>query len=259
MDILGASAKAVTKVEQDTKLFWVLASAILLLAAVARTFVLAFFFDEWRWQDGVIHDNWNLLTINWIDHGVFGFSPENPTLSRSPLFPLITAPLYFLFGENYLFWAQADAGSDPNVTSRDVFFIQTRKANGNVMVYRNEDTGWGWPPYFKFDTADLQAQARVYVADGGEPKWVALRHYGWRSRLFSIFPNAVSLKPVDGPDERLIPWFNIVFLSLFALAILSIWRLWRNFRSNRIDPLVEDLDARGDRARGRISQFFSRK
>jgi len=63
------------------------------------------------------------------------------------------------FGENSIFWASADAGNAATTANRDVFFIQTRLSNDQVMVYRNEDTGWGWPPYFKFDTSNLQAEA----------------------------------------------------------------------------------------------------
>lgn len=53
-----------------------------------------------------------------------------------------------------IFWATPDDQSQ-TLISRDVQFIQTVRANGRPMVYRNEDTGWGWPPYFKFDTANL--------------------------------------------------------------------------------------------------------
>ena len=50
-----------------------------------------------------------------------------------------------------------------------LFFIQTIKKNGKPMVYRNEDTGWGWPPYFKFDTANLQADAAAARSPPGAP------------------------------------------------------------------------------------------
>ncbi|MFQ5758017.1 MAG: DUF1523 family protein, partial [Acidiferrobacterales bacterium] len=51
--------------------------------------------------------------------------------------------------------------SDPGqgVRTRDVRFISTVTRTGKVKVFRNEDTGWGWPPYFKFDSADLTAEA----------------------------------------------------------------------------------------------------
>ena len=57
-----------------------------------------------------------------------------------------------------IFWSTPDDQSG-TLTNRNVQFIQAIRANGKPMVYRNEDTGWGWPPYFKFDTATLQTQA----------------------------------------------------------------------------------------------------
>ena len=80
------------------------------------------------------------------------------------------------FGENSIFWATADVGNDGTVANRDVFFLQTVRANGRVMIYRNEDTGWGWPPYFKFDTSNLQAEASDLKSTVEAPKWVAVRH-----------------------------------------------------------------------------------
>ena len=100
------------------------------------------------------------------------------------------------FGENSIFWSSADVGNDPTALNRDVFFIQSRLSNGRVMVYRNEDTGWGWPPYFKFDTSNLQAEAADLKSSAEAPKWVSITHYGWRNEFLSIFPNAVSIRPV---------------------------------------------------------------
>ena len=143
-------------------------------------------------------------------------------------------------GMNSLFWANGDAGS-ATVVNRDVLFISTVRSNGRVMVYRNEDTGWGWPPYFKFDTANLQAEASDVLSTSAEPQWVAIRHYGWRVELFTIFPNAVAIWPVEGPDARVIPWFNIVFLLAFASFVWAVWVRWRRFREARIDPVLEDI------------------
>lgn len=162
------------------------------------------------------------------------------------------------FGD--LFWKNTRGATAEAPATRDVLFIQTVKSNGEVMVYRNQDTGFGWPPYFKFDTANLQTEASDAVSTAAEPRWVALRHYGWRNTwLFGgIFPNALSMKPVSGPDTQLIPWFNIVFLTVLAVILITIWRLWRNFRMRRIDPVLEDIDEAGDAARGRLSGFFGR-
>ena len=74
------------------------------------------------------------------------------------------------FGENSLFWASADVGNAATSTNRDVFFIQTKSPEDRVMVYRNEDTGWGWPPYFKFDTSNLQAEAADLKSVAAEPR-----------------------------------------------------------------------------------------
>jgi len=166
-------------------------------------------------------------------------------------------------GENSLFWAVHDVGSDTTTANRDVFFIQTRRANGKVMVYRNEDTGWSWPPYFKVTSSNLQAEAADLKSTAESPKWVSVRHYGWRNEFMSIFPNAVKIKPVDGPDVQIINWFNIIFLTLFAALIYAVWVRWRRFRKARIDPMIEDMsvsiDAAGEaiaEKRGRFGRWL---
>jgi len=84
------------------------------------------------------------------------------------------------FGENSLFWASADVGNAATSTNRDVFFIQTKSPEDRVMVYRNEDTGWGWPPYFKFDTSNLQAEAADLKSGAGSGDSGAfLESSGW--------------------------------------------------------------------------------
>ncbi len=144
------------------------------------------------------------------------------------------------FGENSIFWSHAEVGNDTGGVNRDVFFIQTRLASGRVMIYRNEDTGWGWPPYFKFDTTNLQAEMADLKSTAEAPKWVAIRHYGWRNEFMSIFPNAVGVRPVAGPDVRLIPWFNIIVLTVLFATFWAIRVRWIRFRRNRIDPAVDE-------------------
>lgn len=144
-------------------------------------------------------------------------------------------------GLSSIFWGAGDAGGGSNPVNRDVLFIQTIRANGKEMVYRNEDTGWGWPPYFKFDTADLQTHAADAISDKDDPEWYAMRHYGWRNTVITAFPNALSMKPVDGPDVRLIPWFNIIFLTVLGLGLFAIWRRLDRWKARRIDPVIEDV------------------
>lgn len=155
---------------------------------------------------------------------------------------------------NRFFWTRAD-GSVTAQSNRDVFFIQTREAGGDVMVYRNEDTGWGWPPYFKFDSSNLQAIAADARSSAETPQWMAITHYGWRLEYLSIFPNALSMRPVEGPDVTLIPWKAIIILVLLAAFAWAVWVRWRRFRAARIDPVLDDVgdsfDAAGDRLSAR--------
>lgn len=163
-----------------------------------------------------------------------------------------------------MFWSQPDdqAGT---LINRDVQFIQSVQTNGKPMVYRNEDTGWRWPPYFKFDTASLQTEADDLKSNAEAPKWAVVTHYGWRNELISIFPNAVAIRPVDGPDVTIIPWFNIFFFAFLGLVLLLVWRMWAQFRERTIDPVLSDagevwdsVDARADAARDRAKGFFGR-
>ena len=165
------------------------------------------------------------------------------------------------FGENSIFWAAPDVGNATGGVNRDVFFIQTIKPNGKPMVYRNEDTGFGWPPYFKLDTSNLQTEATDLKSDKAAPQWVSITHYGWRNEFLSIYPNAVGVKPVSGPDVRIIPWVNIVILTALLILIFMIRRMWAQFRERSIDPVMEDVgeasqEAR-DKARGVVSRFFA--
>ncbi|MCD1617425.1 DUF1523 family protein [Salipiger marinus] len=161
-------------------------------------------------------------------------------------------------GANRWFWSQAGSSSAAATGGRDVFFIQTRRADDSVMVYRNEDTGWGWPPYFKFDTSNLQAEANDRRSTGAEPDWVAIKHYGWRNEVLSIYPNAVSIRPVAGPEVRIMPWTSIALLVVLAAVFWALYVRWRRFRRRRIDPVLEDMGDNLDDAGGRLRGFFRR-
>lgn len=145
-------------------------------------------------------------------------------------------------GSNSPFWSPTSPGSATDETGRDVFFIQTRLANGKVMVYRNEDTSWFWPPYFKFDTANLQAEAADLRSTAEDPQFVAIRHYGWRFEFLTIYPNALSIRPVDGPDaSKPLPWFNGIIILGFAALYIVLRVRWRRFRAKRLDPTFDDI------------------
>jgi len=61
----------------------------------------------------------------------------------------------------------------------------------NTLVFRNEDA----LAYFKWDSEDLQTKAGLWaVKDAnyeGAPT-IRVRSYGWRIKLLSVFPNAIS-------------------------------------------------------------------
>lgn len=166
------------------------------------------------------------------------------------------------FGANSIFWAHSDTGETTATVNRDIQFIRTVLPNGKPFVYRNEDTGWGWPPYFKFDTDNLQTEAAKLKSTQNEPTWAVVTYYGWRIPYLSIYPNAVRIKEVAGPDARIINWFNIIFLTVLAAIVYALWVRWRRFREKRIDPVIEEmedsLDAAGDaiaEKRGRFRRW----
>lgn len=143
-------------------------------------------------------------------------------------------------GQSSWFWAAPDAGTNPTWT-RDVRFINAVWPDGDPRVYRNEDTEWGWPPYFKFDSGNITAQAQDLVKTEGDV-WVAITHYGWRIKYFTIFPNAIHIEPISGPNAFLIPWFNIAFfLVLFGLIYLA-YRTTMHYKRKHVDPIVEGVD-----------------
>jgi hypothetical protein len=144
------------------------------------------------------------------------------------------------FGANSPFWSNARTGSGEGDVTRDIFFIQALTPEGRPMVYRNEDTGWGWPPFYKFDSSNLQARANDMRSTPEEPDWVAIKHYGWRSEFLTIYPNALRIKNVDGPDQGVIPWTSIVVLVGLAALFWAVYARWRRFWDNRIDPLLDE-------------------
>jgi hypothetical protein len=99
----------------------------------------------------------------------------------------------------------------------DVRHVMAEDLDGEPHMFRNEDTGWGWPPYFKFDTGDLAAQANNYKVDGRD-EIVLVKYYGFRIRMLSTFPNIVSMKTVRA-DYQPIPWFTIVFVAVNLIAL----------------------------------------
>lgn len=80
---------------------------------------------------------------------------------------------------------------------RDVQYrIETVYADtSKTLVFVNKDAGF-LPPYFKFDSADLQAHAsRISRNCPRIP--VTVNGYGMRIQFLDMFPNATSIDPPE--------------------------------------------------------------
>lgn len=97
----------------------------------------------------------------------------------------------------------------------DIYYISTQNEKGKIMMYRNEDTGWGPPWYFKFNSADLQARA-LSISQSG--KHAILVSYGWRFNIPSMFKNVLSLKAIEDP--------NVSTFSVYTLITIGSWLAW---------------------------------
>lgn len=159
------------------------------------------------------------------------------------------------------FYNQGDLGADQS-EMRDLRLINTVRVNTwffglwrggeEVMVYRNEDTGV-YPPYFKFDSSDLEAEA---AALAGKEQWVSITHYGWRMRFLSIYPNAISIKPVSGPEYRPFPWFNLFFFAFLIVGLLFVRAMWRQFVERTVDPTMDALEDGYDARKSRVQSWL---
>lgn len=123
-------------------------------------------------------------------------------------------------------------------STRDVYYIQMETQDGDPRVYRNEDNFI----YLKFDSADLQARVQSLSAN---KELVALRHYGWRVQLFSMFPNAVKAWPVE-EGYRHIPVFNTLVLLVLGGIFFMIYRRVRATVLRSREALEARRTARAD-------------
>jgi hypothetical protein len=77
--------------------------------------------------------------------------------------------------------------------------IETVYADSSTpLIFRNEDAGF-LPPYFKFDSADLQANASR-IARNCPDVPVKVHGYSMRIAWLSMFPNATS---IEAPERCL--------------------------------------------------------
>jgi uncharacterized membrane protein YgcG len=110
---------------------------------------------------------------------------------------------------------------DGDAVSRDVYMIQAQDPDTQrVRVFRNEDA----LIYLKLNSADVQAKATA-LSRGEALRTVAIQHYGWRIPMFSVFPNALSVREVE-PGYRHVPIVGTLFLLVTLLIPAGlIWRV----------------------------------
>jgi len=123
--------------------------------------------------------------------------------------------------------------NDPTVRDRR-YILARRVSDGEPVSFLNEDTRWGWPWYFKFDSADLTAQA-ADIARSKADAVVLLKYYGFRSALLDEFPNVVSMSVVEAGHVH-VPVFNIVFYLALLGAAGGLYYLYRRVRAKRETP-----------------------
>jgi hypothetical protein len=98
-------------------------------------------------------------------------------------------------------------------STRDVYYIQTETIDDKApMVYRNEDNLM----YLKWNSSDVLTRAQSMASD---KDLMAVKHYGWRVPLFSAFPNAIKVKPVDAAYNPVPVLFYIVLLLSWAMVL----------------------------------------
>jgi hypothetical protein len=195
----------------------------------------------------------------WVILAAFVFGFLHYTLPQHDIVRIVgTENRRIDIGENSWFWASPDVGTAAS-PSRDIYFINAVYPDGGTMEYRNEDTAWGWPPYFKMDSSSTQTQAKDLISTSAAPIWVSITHYGWRNQLFTIFPNAIAMRQVDGPDVTIIPWVNLVLLVVLLGLMLLIRAMWRQFHERMIEPAVIEMEETADSARGWWRRMFGRR
>jgi Protein of unknown function (DUF1523). len=113
----------------------------------------------------------------------------------------------------------------------DVYYIYTSQENDKVRVFRNEDTRWSWPFYFKFNSADVQAQAKTLENRKNSAR---ITSYGWRINIFSQFPNVTHIEVVDA-DASTFSFFRWFWFALWAGAFGYLSLITRRYFTRKQD------------------------
>src|SRR3984893_17742859 len=121
--------------------------------------------------------------------------------------------------------------SKSDKTTHDVFYIYAEDLETKQpRVFRNEDTRLGFPWYFKYNSAELQALAQSIAGE----RATALLRQSWRIKIPSIIPIVTNIKRAAPNEEPPIPWFNLGFAAVVigGTALLGFWirGVWKRRR-----------------------------
>ncbi|KKO08443.1 hypothetical protein LCGC14_0043810 [marine sediment metagenome] len=102
--------------------------------------------------------------------------------------------------------------------TRDVYYIQTENIeSAKPRVYSNEDNFF----YIKWNSADIQSRAQSLASD---KSIVAVRHYGWRSPYFSLFPNVTKIEPASEGHSTTPYAFLIILALVWGAILIAFWK-----------------------------------
>lgn len=110
--------------------------------------------------------------------------------------------------------------------TRDVYFVYTQDEKGKLLVFRNEDTRWSFPFYFKFGAAELQGKLQGFA---NEQKNVEIKYYGWRIAMFEEYPNIINANelPEDGKaSHSILAYIFYAFLLITLFFSVQFIRGW---------------------------------
>jgi hypothetical protein len=119
-----------------------------------------------------------------------------------------------------------------DVSTHMEFFINAEDVETQKpRVFHNEDTRWGFPWYFKFNSAEVQAIAQSIANERGT---ALITYYGLRIQILSVLPNITNIKRAAPDEEPPFPWFNVVSIAVViggtALLVFWIRGLWKRRR-----------------------------
>jgi Protein of unknown function (DUF1523) len=111
-----------------------------------------------------------------------------------------------------------------DVSTHMEFFVNTEDVETQQpRVFHNEDTRWGFPWYFKFNSAELQAVAQSLANERGT---ALITYYGMRIKILSIVPNITNIKRAAPDEVPPIPWFNFGIATIFIAGTAYLLGLW---------------------------------